>query len=85
MIVDGIVELLPGAAAEGKKLEPVIHPLTAVTASQVPRATARSHYPPSSRPVGPSSAAALPGGTMERHLLAPERRDRHEITDGGFR
>ena len=38
MIVGGIVELLLGVAAERKELEQIARPLTAVTATQVPRA-----------------------------------------------
>jgi MFS family permease len=59
MIVGGIVELLLGVAAERKELEQITRPLTAVTATQVPRAPMpRAHYSPNSRPGGPSSAAA---------------------------
>jgi len=59
MIVGGIVELLLGVAAERKELEQIARPLTAVTATQVPRAPMpRAHYSPSSKPGGPSSAAA---------------------------
>jgi MFS family permease len=59
MIVGGIVELLLGVAAERKELEQIARPLTAVTATQVPRAPMpRTHYSPSSKPRGPSSAAA---------------------------
>jgi NAD binding domain of 6-phosphogluconate dehydrogenase len=59
MIVGGIVELLLGVAAERKELEQIARPLTAVTATQVPRAPMpRTHYSPSSKPGGPSSAAA---------------------------
>jgi hypothetical protein len=59
MIVGGIVALLLGVAAERKELEQIASPLTAVTATQVPRAPMpRAHYSPNSRPGGPSSAAA---------------------------
>jgi len=53
------VELLLGVAAERKELEQVPRPLTAVTATQVPRAPVpRAHYSPSSKPAGHASAAA---------------------------
>jgi len=53
------VELLLGVAAERKELEQIARPLTAVTATQVPRALMpRYHYSPTSKPGGPSSAAA---------------------------
>jgi MFS family permease len=59
MIVGGIVELLLGVAGERKELEQIARPLTAVTATQVPRAPMpRAHYSPSSKPGGPSSVAA---------------------------
>ena len=59
MIVGGIVELLLGVAAERKELEQIARPLTALTATQVPRALMpRYHYSPTSKPGGPSSAAA---------------------------
>jgi hypothetical protein len=59
MIVGGIVELLLGVPAERRQLEQVAQPLSAVTAAQVPRATLpRANYSPSSKPAGPSSAAA---------------------------
>ncbi|HEX2317514.1 MAG TPA: MFS transporter [Streptosporangiaceae bacterium] len=59
MIVGGVVELLLGVPAERKELEQVARPLTAVTATQVPRATLpQAHYSPSSRPGGTGSAAA---------------------------
>ena len=58
-ILDGIVELLLGVAAERKELEQIARPLTAVTTTQVPRAPMpRAHYSPSSKLGGPSSAAA---------------------------
>jgi MFS family permease len=59
MILGGIVELLLGIRAERRGLEQVARPLTAVAASQVPRATLpQANYSPSSKPAGPSSAAA---------------------------
>ena len=59
MIVGGIVELLLGVAAERKQLEQIARPLTAVAATQVPRSPMpRAHYSPTSKPGGPSSAAA---------------------------
>lgn len=59
MIVGGIVELLLGVAAERKELEQIARPLTAVTATQVRRTPMpRAHYSPTSKPGGPSSAAA---------------------------
>ena len=58
-ILGGIVELLLGVAAERKEPEQIARPLTAVTATQIPRAPMpRAHYSPSSKPGGPSSAAA---------------------------
>jgi MFS family permease len=58
MIVGGIVELLL-VAAERKELEQIARPLTAVAATQVPRSPMpRAHYSPTSKPGGPSSAAA---------------------------
>ena len=59
MIVGGVVELLLGVAAEGKELEQVARPLTAVPVSQAPRAPMpRGQYvphttPPSQVSVGP--------------------------------
>jgi MFS family permease len=51
MIVGGIVELLLGVAAERRGLEQVARPLSAVTATQVPRAPLpKAHYSPSSYP-----------------------------------
>jgi hypothetical protein len=48
MIVGGITELLLGVPAERKEPEQVAHPLTAVTATQVPRAPLpRAQYSPS--------------------------------------
>jgi hypothetical protein len=47
MIAGGIVELLLGVAAERKELEQIARPLTAITATQVPRAPMpRAHYSP---------------------------------------
>ena len=57
MVIGGIVELLPGVAAEGRELEQVARPLTAVSVAQVRRAPMpRASYSLSSKP-GPSSAA----------------------------
>ena len=59
MIVGGLVELWLGVAAEGKGLEQVARPLTAVTAAQVPRAGLhKAQYSPSAKPAGRASAAA---------------------------
>lgn len=59
MVIAGIVELLPGVAAEGRELEQVARPLTAVSVTQVRRAPMpRADYSLSSKPAGPSSAAA---------------------------
>lgn len=58
MVIGGIVELLPGLAAESGELEQVAHPLTAVSVTQVRRAPMpRANYSPSSKPAGHSSAA----------------------------
>jgi hypothetical protein len=47
MIAGGIVELLLGVAAERKELERIARPLTAITATQLPRAPMpRAHYSP---------------------------------------
>jgi hypothetical protein len=58
-ILDGLEITLASVAAERKELEQIARPLTAVTATQVPRAPMpRTHYSPSSKPRGPSPAAA---------------------------
>ena len=58
-IAGGIVEVLLGVKAEGRQLEQVARPLSAVTATQVPRAPlAEAQHSPSARPAGPSSVAA---------------------------
>ena len=59
MIVGGVVELLLGVAAEGKELEQVARPLTAVPASQVPRAPMpRGQYLPHTTPPSQVSVGA---------------------------
>ena len=59
MIAGGLVEVLLGVQAEGKELEQVARPLSAVTAPQVPRAPlAPAHYSQAGKPPGPSSVAA---------------------------
>ena len=55
MIIGGVLELLLGVAAEGRELEQVIRPQTAVTATQIPRvpnarATLSSNRSPHRRP-----------------------------------
>ena len=58
MIVGGVVELLLGVAAEGE-LEQVARPLTAVPASQVPRAPMpRGQYLPHTTPPSQVSVGA---------------------------
>jgi hypothetical protein len=52
-------EVLLGVKAEGKELEQVARPLSAVAATQVCRAPlAKGCYSPTAEPAGPSSAAA---------------------------
>jgi hypothetical protein len=59
MIAGGVVELLLGVPAERKELEPVARQLSAVTATQVPRATLpQARYSPSCNPSGIGSAAS---------------------------
>jgi len=59
VIAGGIVKVLLGVKAEGRQLEQVALPLTAVTTTQCSRAPLpKAHYSPGSNPVGRSSAAA---------------------------
>jgi hypothetical protein len=59
MILGGVVELFLGVPAEGRELEQVARPLTAVSASQTPRAPMpRGQYAPGSRPRSQVSVGA---------------------------